>query len=69
MQTTRIGEVLENPVTGERAVIRVTPLPSNGYALVADLYVRPGGAVTGEHIPSRPHRNLHRDQRPTRHPH
>jgi quercetin dioxygenase-like cupin family protein len=50
MQTARIGEVLENPVTGERAVIRITPLPSNGYALVADLYVRPGGAVTGEHI-------------------
>lgn len=46
----RVGEVLENPVTGERGVIRVPPLQSNGYRLVADVYVRPGGAVSGEHI-------------------
>lgn len=46
----RAGEVLENPVTGERGVVRVAPQESNGYLLVADVYVRPGGAVMGEHI-------------------
>lgn len=46
----RAGEILENPVTGERGVIRVPPLESNGYRLVADVYVRPGGAVSGEHF-------------------
>lgn len=45
-----VGEVLENPVTGERGVVRVPPLESNGYRLVADVYVRPGGAVSGEHV-------------------
>lgn len=46
----RVGEVFENPVTGERGVVRVAPNESNGYLLAADLYVRPGGAVTGEHV-------------------
>src|SRR5918998_5682105 len=46
----RVGEVFENPVTGERGVVRIAPNKSNGYLLVVDLYVRPGGAVTGEHI-------------------
>ncbi len=46
----RVGEVFENPVTGERGVVRVAPQESNDYLLVADLYVRPGGAVTGEHV-------------------
>jgi mannose-6-phosphate isomerase-like protein (cupin superfamily) len=46
----RVGEVLDNPVTGERGVVRVAPGESNGYRLVADVYVRPGGAVSGEHV-------------------
>jgi hypothetical protein len=46
----RAGDVLENPVTGERAVIRVGTAESSGELLVADLYVRPGGAVMGEHL-------------------
>jgi len=46
----RVGELLENPVTGERGIIRIAPEESNGYLLVGDLYVRPGGAVAGEHI-------------------
>ncbi len=45
-----VGEVFENPITGERGVVRVAPNESNGYLLVSDLYLRPGGAVTGEHI-------------------
>lgn len=46
----RVGEVLNNPVTGEHLVIRVAPQESNGYVVVGDLYVRPGGALAGEHI-------------------
>jgi len=45
----RAGDVLENPVTGERAVVRVGTEESGGELLVADLHVRPGGAVMGEH--------------------
>ena len=44
------GDVIENPVTGERAVVRVGTAESSGELLVADLYVRPGGAVMGEHL-------------------
>ena len=46
----KAGEVYENPVTGERAVIRVGTQESGGKLLVNDLYVRPGGAVMGEHV-------------------
>ncbi len=46
----RAGDVLENPVTGERAVVRVGSAESGGELLVADLHVRPGGAVMGEHL-------------------
>ncbi|WP_088284283.1 cupin domain-containing protein [Kineosporia sp. A_224] len=40
--------VIENPVTGERALRRHAP--SDGSPLVADLYARPGAAVVGEHV-------------------
>ena len=46
----KAGDVLENPVTGERAVVRVGTAESGGELLVADLYVRLGGAVMGEHV-------------------
>ncbi len=46
----RAGDVLENPITGERAVARVGTEDSGGELLVADVYVRPGGAVAGEHV-------------------
>ena len=48
--STKAGDVIENPVTGERAVIRVGTEDSGGELLVIDGYVRPGGAVTGEHV-------------------
>jgi hypothetical protein len=38
----RVGELYENPVTGQRVVVRVPPRRSNGHRLVADLYVQPG---------------------------
>lgn len=44
------GDVFINPVTGERAVVRVNPTAANDDLLVADLYIRPGGAVVGEHV-------------------
>ncbi len=46
----RAGDVTENPVTGERAVVRVGTEETNGDLLVVDLFVRPGGAVVGEHL-------------------
>lgn len=47
---THVGALYENPATGERGVVRVPPRQSNGQLLVVDLYVRPGGAVAGEHV-------------------
>lgn len=44
------GEVYENPVTGERAVIRVGTHETGGERLVVDMYARPGAAVAGEHL-------------------
>ncbi len=46
----RAGDVIENPVTGERAVVRVGTEDSGGELLVIDGYIEPGGAVTGEHV-------------------
>ena len=46
----KAGEVFENPVTGERAVVRIGTEQNNGELLVADLYIRLGGAVMGEHL-------------------
>jgi quercetin dioxygenase-like cupin family protein len=46
---TQVGELYENPVTGERLVVRVPPRQSNGHLLVVDLYLRPGGAA-GERV-------------------
>jgi quercetin dioxygenase-like cupin family protein len=46
----KAGDVIENPVTGERVVVRVGTEDSGGELLVVEAYVRPGGAVTGEHV-------------------
>ncbi len=46
----RAGDVIENPVTGERIVVRVGTEDSGGGLLVVDGYIQPGGAVTGEHV-------------------
>ena len=39
------GEVYDNPVAGERVVIRLGNQETGGERLIADIYVRPGGAV------------------------
>jgi len=46
----RAGDVNENPITGERAVVRVGTEDSGGDLLVCDVYVRPGGRVAAEHV-------------------
>ncbi len=46
----KAGEVFENPVTGERAVVRLGTEDTGGDQVVVDLYVKPGGAVAGEHV-------------------
>ena len=46
----KAGDVIENPVTGERAVVRIGTEQTGGELLVVDLYIRPGGAVMGEHV-------------------
>ena len=46
----KTGDVIENPVTGERVVVRVGTEDSGGDLLAVDGYIRPGGAVTGEHV-------------------
>ena len=45
----RRGEVYENPVTGECAVVRVGTDETAGALLVVDLYVSPGGRVAAAH--------------------
>lgn len=45
----RRGEVYENPVCGERVVIRVGNDETASERIVWDLYLEPGGAVVGEH--------------------
>jgi hypothetical protein len=46
----KAGDVYENPVTGERGVARIGTEETGGELLVVDLYIRPGGAVMGEHL-------------------
>src|SRR5262249_38634415 len=48
----KTGDVIENPVTGERVVVRIGTEETGGELLVVDLYVRPGGAGMGEHVHS-----------------
>jgi quercetin dioxygenase-like cupin family protein len=47
---TRAGDVIENPVTGERAVVRLGTEETAGELLIVDLHIRPGGAVIGDHF-------------------
>jgi quercetin dioxygenase-like cupin family protein len=46
----KAGEIYENPVTGERVVVRLGTEESGGEHLVVDLFVAPAGAVAGEHV-------------------
>ena len=44
------GDVIENPVTGERMVFLQTGKETNGELLQIDMFVRPGGFVATEHV-------------------
>jgi quercetin dioxygenase-like cupin family protein len=44
------GDVIENPITGEKIVFLQTAKDTNGKLLEIDLFVRPGGYVAAEHI-------------------
>lgn len=48
----KAGEVYENRVQGDRAIVREGSEDTEGERLVVDLYVRPGGAVAGKHVHS-----------------
>jgi quercetin dioxygenase-like cupin family protein len=47
---TRRGDVIENTVTGERAIVLVGTEDSGDGKVVVFMGVRPGGAVVGEHV-------------------
>ena len=46
----KAGDVIENPVTGERVVVRLGTEETGGELLVVEGFIKPGGAVTGEHV-------------------
>jgi mannose-6-phosphate isomerase-like protein (cupin superfamily) len=50
----RAGDIVENPVTGERVIVRIGGDDTGGERLLCDLYVQPGGRVAGAHV----HRTL-----------
>lgn len=45
-----VGDVIENPVTGEKIVFRQTGAETQGELLPFDMYVEPGGFPTTEHV-------------------
>ncbi len=46
----KAGDTIENPITGERVVVRVGTEDSGGDLLAAESYVQPGGTAVGEHV-------------------
>ena len=46
----RTGDELENPVTGERAIVREGSEDTGGEYLLADLFVGRGGRVALPHL-------------------
>lgn len=50
MTMSRAGEVYLSPPTRERVVVRIGTAETGGELLALDVYVRPGGAVVGEHV-------------------
>jgi len=46
----RAGQCLENPVTGERAVVRVGTEDTSDDRMVVELFLRPGGRVSTAHV-------------------
>jgi quercetin dioxygenase-like cupin family protein len=45
-----VGDVIENPVTGERLVFRKTSRETGGEAVVVETFVQPNGFVAAAHV-------------------
>jgi quercetin dioxygenase-like cupin family protein len=48
--TLRAGDVIENPVTGERILFRTTAAETDGELVEVEVSVRPGGGVAAGHV-------------------
>ena len=46
----RVGDSIENPVTGERLVFRKTSRETGGQAVVIETFVQPNGFVAAAHV-------------------
>jgi quercetin dioxygenase-like cupin family protein len=46
----RTGDMIENPVTGERMIFRKTAADTGGEAVVVEVVVQPDGAVAAAHV-------------------
>ena len=46
----RAGDMIENPVTGERILFRKTSAETNGEAVVIECFVKPNGFVAKAHV-------------------
>ena len=46
----RAGDMLENPITGERLLFRKTSSDTGGEAVVFETFVKPGGFVAAAHV-------------------
>ena len=46
----RAGDVIDNPVTGERIVFHQTSRETNGEAVVIETFVQPDGFVAAAHV-------------------
>jgi mannose-6-phosphate isomerase-like protein (cupin superfamily) len=46
----RAGDVIENPVTGERIVFHQTSRETDGEAVAIEVFVQPGGFVAAAHV-------------------
>lgn len=55
----RRGQVFENPVTGERAVVLTDPSEHPEHVLATHLFVQPGGRVVAEHVHPTVHERFH----------
>jgi len=49
-QMAHTGQIIENPISGERIVFRKTAADTNGEYLEIDLYLAPDGHVPGAHV-------------------
>lgn len=46
----RTGEILDNPITGERLIFRQTAADTNGEAVVVETILQPDAFVAGAHV-------------------